>query len=361
MLLRDPKMRRYLWGTAGDTAQSLNATNTAPSLLVPEAGSNESDSNFQLGKSLPDRIRQSKILQPIGAYANLLQDSPFAATLLSGIVGGAGGYALGKLQNKNPKMTGLAGAAIGGVGANLASRWMNRNTAQAQGQAKQAAAVKRILPGVEHYLIGTIDSYGGVRSVGTDLRGILQGHNRFGLSGGLGWRFHPVKGCVVWDDDPGAEAKIAVENYLGRKGYPVEQHTIGIQNNLQVFQPSMYEGGHKQASMFSTTSGDLRYITQRLTEDQTTGQNVKGEIFRALESLTPNQVSILARTIKGIFGASVGAVIARYVAGLGVAGTALGAAAGGLWGFGSPFQSHNAFGQTQGDKSFSPFGQSFEF
>ena len=102
-------------------------------------------------------------------------------------------------------------------------------------------------------------------------------------------------------------------------------------------------------------------IAEKLMEDRSIGSSVQSKLLGLLNQLSPSQIRILADAIKGAFGASAGAVISRYLLGLGMGGSLLGAAVGGLGMVANDvFGHHNSLGQ--GSANQSPFGgPSFDF
>jgi hypothetical protein len=122
MLLKDPLLQQYL----GMPQTGEGSPETGRFSMSHLPGSNEGNPDWQAGAKLPGMLQRSKLFRPLGSYLNLLRTNPSTAIMGTALAGGLAGYGLGKLHNQNPKMTGLIGAAAGGLGAGVVSTSMNR-------------------------------------------------------------------------------------------------------------------------------------------------------------------------------------------------------------------------------------------
>lgn len=76
----------------------------------------------------------------------------------------------------------------------------------------------------EHY-IGAVDSYGNVNAQKWDM---AKSHEELGIKGKERWHYNSGYNEVQWWEEPSAEARHAVENFLEKKGQVVDSH-IGIE------------------------------------------------------------------------------------------------------------------------------------
>lgn len=93
------------------------------------------------------------------------------------------------------------------------------------------------------------------------------------------------------------------------------------------------------------SSSGIDHITQLIEVDFSLPQQAKSMLVRALSGLNTNQANSLSDLIRSSLGASVGLVVARYLLGLGLIGTAALSALGGAIVYGLGQQGRNAMGE----------------
>jgi hypothetical protein len=122
--------------------------------------------------------------------------------------------------------------------------------------------------------------------------------------------------------------------------------------------------GSKQASWYamddeSGTNGSeaLMDIQAKLYQDYSTTSQIKSEVLRLLQTLSPQQLSRVHSIVRSTAGAGIGFLLAKYLFGMGIGGSVLMGLLGGGLGMMSGGQSVNAFGMRT-NVGTNPFGQS---
>lgn len=105
----------------------------------------------------------------------------------------------------------------------------------------------------------------------------------------------------------------------------------------------------KESSAWGTVGSDKTYILQKIFMDSAMAAAEKQQLANGVERLSDAQAARLKQMISAGFGAAAGAIVAKYLAGLGIAGTlvasVLGGALGGAMGRTPKKNTHDSLGR----------------
>ncbi len=150
---------------------------------------------------------------------------------------------------------------------------------------------------------------------------------RSGLYGGLvGAGGGALLGHLL-DRDPTQAAM------LGAGGVGGAAWLVGTLLNMQKQKAREHRAIAKAASFYGQSSTDpSAFVLQRVAQDPALSFQAKSTISESLQQLSDGQVASLAKLLKTVVGAGVGAIVAKYLLRLGLGGTILGAIVGGYTG-----------------------------
>ena len=122
-------------------------------------------------------------------------------------------------------------------------------------------------------------------------------------------------------------------------------------HNQEAEQASLKQSNTKSSSYFATGddagvngSEEMMDIQAKIFQDYSASSQIKSELIRLLQSLSPQQLSRVHSIVRGAAGAGIAYLLARYLLNLGVGGSTLMALLGGGIGMMSGGSPINAFG-----------------